>query len=103
MSLTRILPKLIATPLLSDLVRFNLPDSHRPMASRRSPQLTNGHGFGGEYEQEWVKDMPLGDIFIMLMKKSWKVQEERKRVNLSPRYVVIFHHCLPTVDCVWWM
>lgn len=74
--------------MLADVVRFALPDAYRPLSSSRSPQLTNGHGRGGEREQEWVKGMPLGDVFIRSMEKAWKAQDERERITLSPKSVL---------------
>lgn len=71
--------------MLSDMVLFKLSDSYLPVSPRRSPQLTNGHGQGGQWEQQWEKGMPLGDIFIKLMGKAWGIQERRERVSLSPR------------------
>ncbi|KAJ3559986.1 hypothetical protein NP233_g11128 [Leucocoprinus birnbaumii] len=82
--------KLIATRLLTDLVQFDdIPEetqehSSTLLLSRRSPQLTNGHGLGGPYEKEWV-DMPIGDRFIEIMYKAWRIQSGRKRESLSPK------------------
>jgi hypothetical protein len=77
--------QLIATPMLSDIVRFSLPESHLPICSRRSPQLTNGHERGGEWEKEWEPSMPLGDVFTAMMVRAWECQEEQRRINLTPR------------------
>lgn len=71
--------------MLSDIVRFSLPESYYPITSRRSPQLTNGHGRGGEDEKEWESGMPLGDVFTAMMEKAWSYQEERRRQSLTPR------------------
>ena len=72
--------------MLADIVRFHLPDSYSPaIAARRSPQLTNGHGRGGPAEKQWEQGMPLGDVFVSLMERAWKIQEERERVSMSPR------------------
>ncbi|KAF9444732.1 peptidase C19, ubiquitin carboxyl-terminal hydrolase 2 [Macrolepiota fuliginosa MF-IS2] len=85
-----VLQGLIATRLLADLVQFNdIPDdvqnhSNTPLLSRRSPQLTNGHGHGGVYEQPRV-DMPIGDRFIDIVYRAWCLQSRRKRENLSPK------------------
>lgn len=85
--------QLIATRLLSDLVYFNpIPPSVQShsstvIASRRSPQLTNGHGMGGEYEREWENTMPLGDMFLIVMHRAWEFQRLRRRESLSPRSV----------------
>ncbi|TDL19600.1 cysteine proteinase [Rickenella mellea] len=83
-----VLQGLIATPILSDIVRFNLPESQLPIASRRSPQLTNGHGHGGADEHEWEPGMPLGDVFTKVMEKAWRLQEERARVSTSPKEIL---------------
>lgn len=77
----------MATPMLADIVRFSLPDTYAPVLSRRSPQLTNGHGLAGEYEREWVQGMPLGDSFVYLMNKAWSAQDERQRLSMTPKYV----------------
>ena len=77
----------MATPMLVDIVRFSLPDTYTPISSRRSPQLTNGHGVGGEAEHDWEKGMPLGDAFVQLLQKAWRIQDEKRRQSLSPRYV----------------
>lgn len=31
--------------------------------------------------------MPLGDVFIDIMRKSWDIREGRLRQNISPKYV----------------
>ncbi|KAL5476788.1 hypothetical protein ACEPAI_2974 [Sanghuangporus weigelae] len=80
-----VLQGLIATPMLVDIVRFSLPRSYAPVSSRRSPQLTNAHGVGGEFEREREMGMPLGDTFIQLMLKAWKIQDERMRQSMSPK------------------
>ncbi|TFK41602.1 hypothetical protein BDQ12DRAFT_678223 [Crucibulum laeve] len=86
-----ILQSLLATKLLSDLVHFNTISettqrkSGTFLASRRSPQLTNGHRMGGEYELAWVNTMPVGDEFLGLMLKAWDVQAKRQRLTLSPK------------------
>lgn len=82
--------KLIATYLLADLVQFkDIPEeiqrhSNTPLLSRRSPQLTNGHGRGGVYEKPWV-DMPIGDKFIGIMYRAWSIQSQKRRESLSPK------------------
>ena len=58
-----------------------------PISPRRSPQLTNEHGFGGQYEQKFVSGMPIGDIFLSIMFKAWANQRIRRRESLSPRRV----------------
>ncbi|KAF8801090.1 cysteine proteinase [Phlegmacium glaucopus] len=86
-----VLQGLIATRLLSDLVHFSpIPPeiqsaSSTPIVSRRSPQLTNGHNLGGIYEQPWVNTMPIGDMFLNVMYKSWDIQENRRKEVLSPK------------------
>ncbi|EJD05549.1 cysteine proteinase [Fomitiporia mediterranea MF3/22] len=80
-----VLQGLIATPMLADIVRFSLPDIYAPILSRRSPQLTNGHGQGGAAERDWEQGMPLGDIFVHLMLKAWNAQDERSHLSMSPK------------------
>ncbi|OBZ78363.1 Ubiquitin carboxyl-terminal hydrolase 16 [Grifola frondosa] len=85
---------LIATRLLYDLVHFTPvpPTLHSamgaPIMARRSPQLTNGHDLGGQYEQPWVESMPLGDIFIATMRKAWGFQDARRRESMSPKEIL---------------
>ena len=55
------------------------------IVSRRSPQLTNGHNLAGIYELPWVNTMPIGDMFLNVMYKSWDIQANRRREILSPR------------------
>ncbi|PCH44896.1 cysteine proteinase [Wolfiporia cocos MD-104 SS10] len=82
---------LMATELLHNLIRFQpiSPSLQNmlgpPLLSWRSPQLTNGHGLGGQYEQPRVDNMPLGDVFIDVMCKAWDLQENRKRESMSPK------------------
>ena len=71
--------------MLADIVRFALPDTFRPIASSRSPQLTNGHGLGGASERGWEQGMELGDTFVVLMYQAWKKQDERQRLSMSPK------------------
>ncbi|KAJ7707839.1 hypothetical protein B0H16DRAFT_1345264 [Mycena metata] len=87
-----VLQGLIATRLLSELVHFApIPPSTQAhsatlLASRRSPQLTNGHDLAGEYEKRWVNTMPIGDMFLNVLHRSWEAQYARKRdTNLSPK------------------
>ena len=83
--------QLIATRLLADLVHFSSisPEiqatSFTPILSRRSPQLTNGHNLAGSYEQLWVNTMPIGDVFLNVMYKSWEIQANRRKEVLSPK------------------
>lgn len=87
-----VLQGLIATPLLYNLVHFQpIPPSIQnatstpPILSSRSPQLTNGHRLGGDYEKEWVEGMPLGDTFFRVMEKAWDIQNDRRRESMSPK------------------
>ncbi|KAF9459733.1 hypothetical protein BDZ94DRAFT_1267545 [Collybia nuda] len=86
-----VLQGLIATRLLNDLAHFNpIPPSVQehsstPLLSRRSPLLTNGHGLGGSYDRTWVNTMPIGDVFLTVMHKAWRIQEQQKRESLSPK------------------
>ena len=86
-----LISQLIATRLLVDLARFRpIPSAvqnHSEIlpSSARSPLLTNGHGIGGPAEQPWVNTMPIGDIFLEVMYRSWDIQRERQRANLSPK------------------
>ncbi|KAI0826228.1 hypothetical protein BC629DRAFT_1587063 [Irpex lacteus] len=96
---------LIATPLLHSLVNFeDLPSSSsssipsssssspssssRRIAARNSPQLTNGHGRGGEFERPWEQGMPLGDVFLALLQKAWGIQQSHVRQSISPKEVL---------------
>ncbi|KAJ6616477.1 hypothetical protein B0H10DRAFT_2037202 [Mycena sp. CBHHK59/15] len=89
-----VLQGLIATRLLSELVHFApippLTQSHSAtlLASRRSPQLTNGHDLAGEYEQKWVNTMPIGDMFLNVVHRAWEAQSHRRRENISPRPIL---------------
>ncbi|KAJ6532731.1 hypothetical protein DFH09DRAFT_1326007 [Mycena vulgaris] len=89
-----VLQGLIATRLLSDLVHFApippLTQSHSAtlLASRRSPQLTNGHDLAGEYEKKWVNTMPIGDMFLNVLHRAWEAQHHRRRENLSPKPIL---------------
>ncbi|KAI0938614.1 hypothetical protein AcV5_000254 [Taiwanofungus camphoratus] len=85
---------LMATGLLHNLVNFEpVPSflhssSGAAIVAKRSPQLTNGHGLGGQDEHPWVEGMPLGDIFIKTMKRAWEIQESRKRESMSPKDIL---------------
>ncbi|KAF4616690.1 hypothetical protein D9613_008484 [Agrocybe pediades] len=89
-----VLQGLIATRLLSDLVHFNpIPveiqrTAATPIASKRSPQLTNGHNLAGAYEHPWVNTMPIGDVFLTVMYKAWDSQSKRKRESQSPKSIL---------------
>jgi hypothetical protein len=56
-----------------------------PIASWRSPLLTNGHGLGGKYEQDWEEGMLIGDSFVTVMQNSWDIQQNRRRESISPK------------------
>ncbi|KAI0777373.1 hypothetical protein BD413DRAFT_467236 [Trametes elegans] len=85
---------LIATQPLRDLVFFQpvppalQPAEGLPILAKRSPQLTNGHGFGGSHELEWEEGMPLGDIFTTLMRKAWGIQDAKRRETMSPKEIL---------------
>ncbi|KAI0711474.1 hypothetical protein C8Q76DRAFT_677839 [Earliella scabrosa] len=85
---------LLATRPLHDLVHFQtlspslLPAQGSSILARRSPQLTNAHGLGGPYELEWTEGMPLGDIFITIMKKAWALQDAKRRESMSPKEIL---------------
>ncbi|OCH93940.1 peptidase C19, ubiquitin carboxyl-terminal hydrolase 2 [Obba rivulosa] len=86
---------LMATELLHNLVNFEpVPPTLQnstglSVVARRSPQLTNGHGLGGPSERAWVEGMPLGDVFIQIMRKAWDIQESRRRESMSPKDVLL--------------
>ncbi|KIK01711.1 hypothetical protein K443DRAFT_6641 [Laccaria amethystina LaAM-08-1] len=89
-----VLQGLIATHLLNDVVHFTtIPPSVQrfsstPLASRRSPQLTNGHHLTEEWDKPWVNSMPIGDMFLSLMYRSWEAQARRQREVLSSKSVL---------------
>jgi len=56
--------------------------------ARRSPLLTNGHGIGGQFEQQHVEGMPLGDTFVATMQKAWEFQDSVKRQSMSPKEIL---------------
>lgn len=91
------LTQLFATPLLHELLSTGEISSHwrdsagSPILLRRSPLLTNGHRLGGQYEQAWVEGMPLGDIFLLVMQKAWRIQFTKRREDMSPKYVFTIH------------
>lgn len=86
-----VLQGLIATQLLSDLVHFApIPQAVQErsamlLAGQRSPQLTNGHNLSGPYDKPWVNTMPIGDVFLSIMYKSWDAQAKRQKDILSPK------------------
>ena len=76
--------------MLADVIRFHLPDTYAPaISARRSPQLTNGYSRAGAAEKQWEKGMPLGDIFTHLMVRAWNAQEQRERISMNPKYVLV--------------
>ncbi|KAG1837373.1 peptidase C19, ubiquitin carboxyl-terminal hydrolase 2 [Suillus subalutaceus] len=86
-----VLQGLIATQHLSHLVLFQdippavqLPASI-PVASHRSPELTNGHGLAGHYERPWTPGLPIGDRFVTLLRQAWAMQDDRQRNYLKPK------------------
>ncbi|KIK94722.1 hypothetical protein PAXRUDRAFT_827701 [Paxillus rubicundulus Ve08.2h10] len=89
-----VLQGLIATQYLEDLVQFKpihsavQLSSHIPVASHRSPQLTNGHGLGGEYDQPWISGLSIGDHFIRVVQRAWDVQNSGKRENMTPKEIL---------------
>ncbi|EGO30092.1 peptidase C19, ubiquitin carboxyl-terminal hydrolase 2 [Serpula lacrymans var. lacrymans S7.9] len=89
-----VLQGLIATRYLADLVQFNpMPHSVQTsaltlIASKRSPELTNGHELGGEWEQPWTAGLPIGDRFVSVMLKAWGLQGKRQRESMSPRDIL---------------
>ncbi|KAJ7819390.1 hypothetical protein B0H14DRAFT_3089398 [Mycena olivaceomarginata] len=89
-----VLQGLIATRLLSELVHFApIPPSTQAhsatlLASRRSPQLTNGRDLAGEHEKQWVNTMPIGDMFVNVLGRAWEAQYHRKRESLSPKSIL---------------
>lgn len=68
------------------------------LASRRSPLLTNGHGLAGEYEKKWVNAMPIGDVFLNVLRRAWETQYHRRHENISPKYVPCVFRSLPEAD-----
>ncbi|KIK28223.1 hypothetical protein PISMIDRAFT_673902 [Pisolithus microcarpus 441] len=86
-----VLQGLIATQYLEQLATFKpIPlvvqsTTDTPVASHRSPELTNGHGVGGEFELPRTDGLAIGDTFIDLMLQAWSMQHDRDRNSLSPR------------------
>ncbi|KAG2137438.1 peptidase C19, ubiquitin carboxyl-terminal hydrolase 2 [Suillus bovinus] len=86
-----VLQGLIATQHLSRLVLFqDIPPAVQlsasiPVASHRSPELTNGHGLAGHYEQPWTPGLPIGDLFVTLLRQAWAMQDDRQRNYLKPK------------------
>lgn len=79
-----VLQGLVATPLLEAIIQFRLPEDLQCLASRRSPLLINGRG-PKDVQQEWVKGMGLGDVFIDLMDRAWRVRDAKERSSMSPK------------------
>lgn len=86
-----VLQGLIATQHLSRLVLFqDIPPAVQlsasiPVLSHRSPELTNGHGLAGHYEQPWTPGLPIGDRFVTLLRQAWVMQDDRQRNYLKPK------------------
>lgn len=86
-----VLQGLIATQHLSHLVLFqDIPPAVQlsasiPVASHRSPELTNGHGLAGQYERPWTPGLPIGDRFVTLLRQAWLMQDDRQRNYLKPK------------------
>ncbi|KAF9226350.1 cysteine proteinase [Gyrodon lividus] len=89
-----VLQGFIATQSLEHLVQFKpispaiQLSSHISVASRRSPELTNGHGLGGEYDQPWAAGLPIGDQFISVVQRAWDIRNSRKRESMSPKEIL---------------
>jgi len=83
--------QLIATQYLSSLVWFrDIPPAVQlsasiPVASHRSPVLTNGHGLAGPYERSWTEGLPISDRFVTFLLHAWTIQQDRKRSYLTPK------------------
>ncbi|KAG1741457.1 peptidase C19, ubiquitin carboxyl-terminal hydrolase 2 [Suillus paluster] len=86
-----VLQGLIATQYLSHLVLFqDIPPAVHlsaliPVASHRSPELTNGHGLAGPYERPWTAGLYIGDRFVTLLRQAWAMQDDRQRNYLKPK------------------
>ena len=83
-----VLQGLIATKLLEELVLFRSPTQRfvQPSASRCSPLITNGRGPEG-LQQEWVRGMSLGDVFIATLERAWRMRDAKDRSSMSPKLV----------------
>ncbi|KAG2082322.1 peptidase C19, ubiquitin carboxyl-terminal hydrolase 2 [Suillus cothurnatus] len=78
-----VLQGLIATQHLSRLVLFqNIPPAVQLSASI---PLTNGHGLAGRYERPWTPGLPIGDLFVTLLRQAWAMQDDRQRNYLKPK------------------
>jgi hypothetical protein len=91
--MTDVLMQLMATPSLDELFHFEavpavaqLEDT-LPIASRRSPVLSNGHGIAGPLEQDWEEGMPVGDAFVSVLSRAWSIRDKQGRDSMSPKYV----------------
>ncbi|KAH7882396.1 peptidase C19, ubiquitin carboxyl-terminal hydrolase 2 [Phlebopus sp. FC_14] len=90
-----VLQGLIATQYLESLALFKpipsvlqSPSSHTPLLSCKSPELTNGHGVGGDFELPWTAGLKIGDQFINVLQSAWVLQKERKRESISPKNIL---------------
>ncbi|KAI6007873.1 peptidase C19, ubiquitin carboxyl-terminal hydrolase 2 [Pisolithus marmoratus] len=89
-----VLQGLIATQYLEQLATFKpIPlvlqsSTDIPVASHRSPELTNGHGVGGDFERPQTDGLTICDTFINLMLRAWNMQHNGDRDSLSPRPIL---------------
>ncbi|KAI6131434.1 peptidase C19, ubiquitin carboxyl-terminal hydrolase 2 [Pisolithus croceorrhizus] len=89
-----VLQGLIATQYLEQLATFKpIPlvlqsSTDISVASHRSPELTNGHGVGGEFELSRTDGLAIGDTFINFMLQAWSMRRGRDRNSISPREVL---------------
>ncbi|OAX40624.1 cysteine proteinase [Rhizopogon vinicolor AM-OR11-026] len=89
-----VLQGLIATQYLSRLVLFqDIPPAVQlsasiPVASQRSPELTNGHGLAGPHERTHTDGLAIGDRFVSLLLEAWTLQKNRERLYLTPKEVL---------------
>lgn len=81
-----VLQGLVATELLEEVVLFRSPSHHfvQPSVSRCSPLIVNGRGPEG-LQQEWVRGMSLGDVFLATLQRAWRMRETKDRSSISPK------------------
>jgi hypothetical protein len=77
--------QLIATPPLDALVHFADAPVPTPIAPRRSPLLTNGHGVAGADDHAWEGGMPLGDAVVKVLLRAWAIRAQQRRESMSPK------------------
>ncbi|KAF9653750.1 hypothetical protein BDM02DRAFT_1664442 [Thelephora ganbajun] len=88
-----VLQGLVASQELYDLAHFDSngqpfqTETSGPIFAKRSPQLTNGHGFGGSTDREPVDSMPLGDTFVRFLLRAWAIRDDRKREIVTPKSI----------------